>query len=571
MARATTAKFVIKLENRTKRAFKAIGRSLKRTTSAIFSMRAGFIAAAGIAGIGYFVKKSMDATDEMAKMSRAIGVSVENLQRLRHAAALGGMKTTQLDKAVQKLAINLADVAGGTGEALDEFKAFNIAAVNADGSMRNVLDVLADVADVTQKLGDTTERTNLMYKLFGARGAKMVNILKDGSEAMRETMLEAGKLGLVMSAETAKGVEDANDAITRLSSFLGSSFTQTVARLAPLIEQITNGIREWVEMKISDSGGIGMVARQMANAIIHATIVMLEAFDNLGNGVIDFVQKIKDVVPGGVRSIEAIEKSILKAQRAIKDKHDPNMRGAFSLFSFETLEAELKSFTDELEVAIATQSDFRFNSIELQKALANLIRPYVAVTEAVKKMGEESGKSVIPDGQLTIWDQMTEGFEKYKATVEKGTLSIASITGKMMQGTEDAIVNMLMGVKTDFRSLAKSILADLIRIQVRKNIILPLGNMDWKNILGFAQGGRPTVGRPSIVGERGAELFVPDRAGTIIPNNKLSMSGDTNINVSFNITANDTDGFDELLESRRGMIVNLINSAMNDRGALGVT
>jgi len=437
--------------------------------------------------------------------------------------------------------------------------------------MRNVLDVLADVADVTQKLGDTTERTNLMYKLFGARGAKMVNILKDGSEAMRETMLEAGKLGLVMSAETAKGVEDANDAITRLSSFLGSSFTQTVARLAPLIEQITNGIREWVEMKISDSGGIGMVARQMANAIIHATIVMLEAFDNLGNGVIDFVQKIKDVVPGGVRSIEAIEKSILKAQRAIKDKHDPNMRGAFSLFSFETLEAELKSFTDELEVAIATQSDFRFNSIELQKALANLIRPYVAVTEAVKKMGEESGKSVIPDGQLTIWDQMTEGFEKYKATVEKGTLSIASITGKMMQGTEDAIVNMLMGVKTDFRSLAKSILADLIRIQVRKNIILPLGNMDWKNILGFAQGGRPTVGRPSIVGERGAELFVPDRAGTIIPNNKLSMSGDTNINVSFNITANDTDGFDELLESRRGMIVNLINSAMNDRGALGVT
>ncbi|EKE72484.1 hypothetical protein, partial [Oceanibaculum indicum] len=31
-------------------------------------------------------------------------------------------------------------------------------------------------------------------------------------------------------------------------------------------------------------------------------------------------------------------------------------------------------------------------------------------------------------------------------------------------------------------------------------------------------GGRPPVGRPSIVGERGPELFVPDRPGTIIPN-----------------------------------------------------
>jgi hypothetical protein len=38
----------------------------------------------------------------------------------------------------------------------------------------------------------------------------------------------------------------------------------------------------------------------------------------------------------------------------------------------------------------------------------------------------------------------------------------------------------------------------------------------------FADGGDPPVGVPSIVGERGAELFVPRTAGTIIPNNQLS-------------------------------------------------
>ena len=36
-------------------------------------------------------------------------------------------------------------------------------------------------------------------------------------------------------------------------------------------------------------------------------------------------------------------------------------------------------------------------------------------------------------------------------------------------------------------------------------------------LLGFANGGRPPVQRPSIIGERGPELFVPDRAGTILP------------------------------------------------------
>jgi len=77
------------------------------------------------------------------------------------------------------------------------------------------------------------------------------------------------------------------------------------------------------------------------------------------------------------------------------------------------------------------------------------------------------------------------------------------------------------------------------------------------------------------VGESGAELFLPNKTGTIIPNDALSMGGstggETNVSVSFNITANDTTGFDDLLVSRRGMIVGIINQAMNDRGITGVT
>lgn len=44
-------------------------------------------------------------------------------------------------------------------------------------------------------------------------------------------------------------------------------------------------------------------------------------------------------------------------------------------------------------------------------------------------------------------------------------------------------------------------------------------------VLGFADGGRPPVGRVSVVGERGPELFVPDAAGTIIPNHALGGGG----------------------------------------------
>ncbi len=49
-----------------------------------------------------------------------------------------------------------------------------------------------------------------------------------------------------------------------------------------------------------------------------------------------------------------------------------------------------------------------------------------------------------------------------------------------------------------------------------------------------ALGGPVTAGDPFLVGERGTELFVPDRAGTIIPNNVLSQSSSRSVVVEIN-------------------------------------
>jgi hypothetical protein len=82
-------------------------------------------------------------------------------------------------------------------------------------------------------------------------------------------------------------------------------------------------------------------------------------------------------------------------------------------------------------------------------------------------------------------------------------------------------------------------------------------------IKGFENGGRPPVNRPSIVGEAGPELFIPQQAGTIVPNNQL---GGSVTNVSFTINAVDTRGFRSLLRNERSTIVNLINEAVTDKG-----
>lgn len=95
----------------------------------------------------------------------------------------------------------------------------------------------------------------------------------------------------------------------------------------------------------------------------------------------------------------------------------------------------------------------------------------------------------------------------------------------------------------------------------------------------FAEGGRPPRGKVSIVGEEGPEFFVPDSAGTIISNKDIAsgLSGTNGdsfaIHQTFQIQANDTRGFKELLGRERPYIQRMalegVQQAQNKRGRSG--
>ena len=91
--------------------------------------------------------------------------------------------------------------------------------------------------------------------------------------------------------------------------------------------------------------------------------------------------------------------------------------------------------------------------------------------------------------------------------------------------------------------------------------------------MGRALGGQVRGGESYLVGERGPELLTMGTSGRIATNENLKKAvgsqGETvqqNVSVNFSIQANDTAGFDRLLNSRRGQIISMINQAVNDRG-----
>lgn len=112
--------------------------------------------------------------------------------------------------------------------------------------------------------------------------------------------------------------------------------------------------------------------------------------------------------------------------------------------------------------------------------------------------------------------------------------------GGIGQTISSGIVDALMNAQNATQALGgmlQSVGKQLLQLGVNTALkaLFPGAGL-FGGLLGFANGGRPPVGRPSVVGERGPELFVPDRAGTILPNG-VGMGSTT---ITVNVDASET-------------------------------
>ena len=108
-------------------------------------------------------------------------------------------------------------------------------------------------------------------------------------------------------------------------------------------------------------------------------------------------------------------------------------------------------------------------------------------------------------------------------------------------GLVDGIIAAVEGTKSLADSLV-GVIKQMAKLILQQKLLNALKGFSFTSILGFANGGRPPVGRPSIVGENGPELFVPGRAGTIIPNDQLGGGGGTSVVVNVDASGTSVEG-----------------------------
>jgi hypothetical protein len=222
------------------------------------------------------------------------------------------------------------------------------------------------------------------------------------------------------------------------------------------------------------------------------------------------------------------------------------------------------------------------------------------VPEAIENANVKLGK------QQTLFEKIRDGIKKQNDAFDLSKEIVGSITksvGSISKSLAEAVV-LGKDLNASLKQLAQAILVEIIAKTIERIALLGIEKLLTKTILKneddktaslrmqsremekqlglqaamaafsfvsggfklpfFASGGAVRKGQPTIVGERGAEMFIPNSSGQITQSARGTNGSPVNVN--FNINTVDASGFEELLVRSRGTISQLINQSLNEKG-----
>lgn len=197
---------------------------------------------AAVIGLGVAVKSAVNEMDKLSKTAQKVGVTTEALSALQYAAELADVDIGQLQGGMTRLVKAQAEVAKGSEEQAALFQALGVQVLNADGSLRNAGDVMADIADKFAAMEDGAEKTALAVQIFGRAGADLIPLLNGGAQGFRDAANEAKAFGLIVSTEAGKAAEEFNDNITRMGNAMQGAGIQLATELLPVMNELSGRV-----------------------------------------------------------------------------------------------------------------------------------------------------------------------------------------------------------------------------------------------------------------------------------------------------------------------------------------
>ena len=471
------------------------------------------------------IQQGVTALATVAEKAESLGISFEELLKItgNTAVQLGG------DFALASQQIQRSFSAGIGSADLFRDRAVTAMAGFEAGVKTSVDESIKGLAKAFGTGGKFGELTN---KLAGTLKGTISN-LKDAFFTIQTEIASGFFDELKKQLGDLKEFTETNDqAIRRLSREMGENLAVAILKASNAIKILTNNFRE---------------LQSVLGILLVALGGMLRILIGLGLVINDVERRSKELVGNFKETAEEAQKI-----SDILSGADAN-----------------EGFVEPLESALQIIHDFEHElSVKIPTATEKAISKFRELNSGSLKTLEDKMKNI----RMTIAEGINSGITKMSESLSRAIVFGEKLSDTFRAMAQQFLVKIISHlIEIVARKGVELAIEKLITREKQKQAALGGGSLFGaaKSFLGFASGGAVASGKPVVVGERGPELFVPNSTGQITQNARGGNAGGSTT-VNFNINTVDARGFDELLTQSRGTITQLINQAVNERGAKSI-
>ena len=414
----------------------------------------------------------------------------------------------------------------------------------------------AQAADKTAQDGVSREREVAAFKVRANQEA--TNSIKDFQKAQNETYITANLNNVVKSRQL-----NLESDILRLQDAQRYSLSYQVQYEEDKLKN-ANDYQNALD-NIDEQQRKNIITEVAANNLrIDAGRIQAQADSNAATARTKRINDAADVQKASIFELNtkiqsvATDEKLLSIQVSMRNVYPEKIALAQKIASLTADQAaqELK-INEQKNLGKISDADAAAQIAKTKEALTALVALEEKRTAEALRRKTGTGLQGAQDALGKIALNNVSEFEKAGAMVDS-----------VYQNMNNAIDTFVTTGKFKFGDFARSVIQDLIKIQLKAQatqFFTMMGNSLLTSfglpamVPGKAVGGPVNAGSPYIIGERGAELFIPRSAGNIVPNNQLSMMGNNggSTNVTYNIQAADAASFRQMLARDPEFLYNL--------------
>lgn len=541
-------------------------------------------------------REAINFADKIEEVSKANDMSIQSVLRLSSALQLSGGNSDDAGKLMASFANKVDEAAQGGEKAQKAFTSIGVSL--KDLRTLTPQELFEKTAIALASIEDTTKRNATAMDIFG-RAVRGVDIKSLADQ------LQSNKGKFEDSEQSFIRIANSID---RLDKFFFNLKIRIANDIAPAFDILTSSMENWqkrsqgiVDRFAEIRKEAGWWAAWKDKEGIQKYVAPSEReFGSVQGANIPGIMSGIGGVAADKKNIREVTEAKNKEAEAEKKRLAEALKRQQEFYDRELLITQAKGLRlqKEHELAFLTQ-----NERNLQLELFDIEQKRQQLTlgdQFGRKMSQEQANAwaeaektrareayQIGEAQRSFEFGWKKAFASYADNATNAALMGEQAFVSVTQNMETALDQFVRTGKLSFSDLARSIISDLIAIQLRAQATAIFKSSGLGDLLGGffggggssatfgstafwggrAEGGDVSSNGSYMVGERGPELFIPKSSGTIIPNNRLGSAMGNQPQVVYNgpyianMNAIDTQSATQFLAKNRQAVWSANQSA----------